>query len=303
MKSTIIKTNPNIALIKYWGKRDESLFLPTKSSISFTLGSSLQNFVTTTKISIIENESDKVILNNNKVESQKITRFLNLFRKLYQVNDKFKIESLNSFPTSAGLSSSSSGFAALASGLNNLYNLNLNKKELSILARQGSGSACRSIHNGFVMWHKGNNIDGSDSYAKQIFDKNHWPEFKMYVVVVNKNKKKVSSSLGMQQTMKSCNFYNQWIKYSENKIPEMINAISKKDICKVGEIAETDCLQMHFCMQTTKPSINYWTTKTLEIINKVIELRKQGIPCYFTIDAGPNVKIITLSKYIKLFAN
>ena len=144
----VTKAHANIALIKYWGKRNPDLHLPTKSSLSITL----KELSTTT--SIATHNQDCIHLNKKQVVDKKIITFLNTFRKKYNIEENHSISSNNSFPTAAGLASSSSGFAALATGLSELYNLNLSKKELSILARQGSGSACRSIYNGFVIWYK-----------------------------------------------------------------------------------------------------------------------------------------------------
>jgi len=281
------KSNSNIALIKYWGKRDESLFLPTKSSVSVTL----DKLKTYTKIG-----AEK--LSPDPKTYQGVKRFLKFFEKNFDVSKKLYVTSENHFPTKAGLASSASGYSALASGLDKFFNLNLSKKELSILARQGSGSAARSIYGGFVIWHKGKKADGSDSFAEQLFDQSHWPEFRVIVAILDKNEKKIGSRTAMQQTVKTSNFYNQWVKKSESQIPKIIEAIKNKDVRSVGQIAETDALEMHFCMQTSKPSINYWTKNTLDTLILIRKLRAKNIDCYFTIDAGPNVKIITLQKSV-----
>lgn len=296
MKTVTTKANANIALIKYWGKQDERLFLPTKSSLSFTL----PKLITTTTVSISSSDRDEVLINQKKnpAAEKNIIRFLDIFRKLHNIKDHFVVNSTNSFPTAAGLASSASGFAALARGLNELCKLNLSNKELSILARRGSGSACRSIHSGFVLWQKGKEACGSDSYAEKIFDSSHWPEFRILVAIVDKKAKKIKSRLGMQQTqLDDC--YKEWIQKSEIRINEMITAIGQRDIDKVGKLAEEDCLEMHDCIKHADPPIDYWQEGTREIVQKIKKLRERGIPCYFTIDAGPNVKIITLEKYVE----
>ena len=283
-------------MIKYWGKRDEKLFLPTKSSISITLPTLLR---THTSLSISPINCNVITLNNQPVPAhsyKNIVTFLNFFRSSFGITDFFEIKSENSFPTAAGLASSASGFAALTKALNEFYSLNLSDKELSILARHGSGSACRSIYDGFVLWNKGEKADGSDSYAKQLFDEHHWPEFCMFVVIVNDTQKKVSSRSGMQQTVATSPFYKQWIEKSEQRIPLMIKAIKNKDFQTVGSLAEKDCLDMHHCMNTSNPLINYWTNETTQIMKLIKKIRKNGISCYFTIDAGPNVKIICLKQ-------
>lgn len=307
MKEVTAKANANIALIKYWGKRDDSLFLPTKSSISFTL----PHLTTTTTIAISDAPQDTIKINEKLVQDEKITRFLNLFRKKYCVSDTFVINSKNSFPTAAGLASSSSGFAALAKGLCKLYDLAMAgrtpeapTKELSILARRGSGSACRSVYDGFVIWHRGvtpptgGTTQKTHSYAEQLFPPEHWPEFHIVIALADESSKKVSSRIGMQKTIETSPHYEKWVKRSESRIPHMIDAIKHKDIDAVGTLAERDCLEMHHCIQTSTPSINYLRPKTRQITDVVKKLRlEQKIPCYFTIDAGPNVKIITLKEH------
>lgn len=286
----------NIALIKYWGKRDSDLFLPTKSSLSI----SLDCLQTTTKITFSNEPFDTVILNNKRVTGQanKIVRFLDTFRSLYKIDARYIIETHNNFPTAAGLASSASGFAALAKGLNKRHKLDLSKKELSILARRGSGSACRSIDSGFVLWHKGNKPDGSDSYAQKLFDSSHWPELQVLVAIVETKEKSISSRNAMQQTVATSQNYKKWVTKSETRITSMIDAIERRDFFALGELAECDAFEMHRCMQESTPATNYWTPKTKKIVALVQELRKRGIRCYCTIDAGPNVKIITLKSHV-----
>lgn len=299
-KKIKVKANANIALIKYWGKRDEKLFLPTKSSLSITI----PFLMTFTEIELKEHteKQDEIYLDGKLAEGktkEKIVKFLDLFRKLYNIKNYFKINTKNEFPTCAGLASSASGFVALSLALNEICELNLSKKELSILARQGSGSASRSIYDGFVLWHKGEKDDGSDSYAEQLFDQNHWSEFKVLIAIVDEKEKKLSSREAMQITVKTSSSYKKWLIDSEKRIPEMIEAIKNKDFKKVGQLAEVDCLQMHQTMKDSHPSIDYLQPETLKIIEKIKELRKNGTDCYFTIDAGPNVKILCLEKDVE----
>lgn len=289
MKQTASQAHANIALIKYWGKRDETLFLPTKSSLSITL----PNLTTTTNISKSTSLTDQITIDNKIIsgkEKQKIVNFLDIFRELYGEQDYFSIDSKNSFPTAAGLASSASGFAALTKGLNQLYELGLSPEKLSRLARRGSGSACRSIYDGFVLW--------KDECATQLFTPAHWPELRVIACVVNKKKKKISSRIAMQQTVKTSPEYFSWVERSEKRIPLIIDAIKKKDFHAMGKLAELDCLEMHECIQTTQPPINYWQPETKAIMERVHVLRAQEIPCYFTIDAGPNVKILTLDQHV-----
>ncbi len=309
MEEIVVNAHANIALIKYWGKRDEFLMLPTKSSLSV----SLDALKTATKIKF--SDSDRIFINGQEAQGEsqvKILRFLHIFRKKFNINRFFQIDSDNNFPTAAGLSSSSSGIAALARGLSelcsfchpefdsgsiNCRNLSLSRKDLSILARRGSGSASRSVFGGFVLWHKGTLLDGSDSFAEQLFTAQHWPEFRVIVVVVQQSKKYISSTQAMQITVKTCKTYNEWVKNSERRVKPMIQAIANKDLQTLGELSQVDCIEMHETMRTSSPAINYWTEKTTKIIDLVNNMKNSGIQCYFTIDAGPNVKILTLEKY------
>ncbi len=304
MNTVIASANANIALIKYWGKRDEFFMLPTKSSISI----SLDALKTTTELGFTD--SDTIRLNGTFASDEsnvKILRFLHIFRKKFATHKSpqgvflqdsfFQINSVNNFPTAAGLASSASGFAALAKGLNELCSLNLNVRELSILARRGSGSASRSILGGFNLWHKGVCSQGSDSYSEQLFKADHWPDLKIIIAVVQAKQKPISSSHAMQITAKTSKIYQDWLGTSERRIKPMLNAIANKDLETLGELAQVDCLEMHETMHTSTPTINYWTDKTIKIIELVNRLRADGIQCYFTIDAGPNVKILTLEKY------
>jgi len=290
MNSATAKACANIALIKYWGKRNEDLMLPTKSSLSV----SLEALSTVTNVSF--SDLDRLLINGINVEGDalaKLVKFLNKFRQKFGINKYFTVESSNNFPTAAGLASSSSAFAALAQALNNLCSLNLDKKELSMIARLGSGSASRSVYGGFVVWCKGSMDDGSDCFAEQLFDAAHWPEFRIIVVVVQSAQKKISSSNGMQITVATSKSYKDWILRSELRLNDMIESIKQKDLAAVGTLAELDCLEMHQIMQDSSPSINYFNEKTVAVMAFVKCLREFGIKCFFTIDAGPNVKIIT----------
>jgi len=299
------KANANIALIKYWGKRDENAFLPTKSSLGVTLDK-LETVTTVENYAGIPplrggipdksgGELDRIVIDNKVLsydEASSVRRLIDIFRikgDPRKAGVALFIDSKNSFPTAAGLASSASGFAALAKSLNKFYNLNLSKKELSALARQGSGSACRSIHDGFVIWH--------DTYAKQLFAPSHWPGFRVIVAVLDESRKKISSRLAMKRTVDTSPLYKGWVKNSQARIEPMIEAIRNHNLEKVGKLAEQDCLEMHECIRTSKPTIDYFSPKTKVVIEQVKKIRASGVPCYFTIDAGPNVKIITTKEH------
>jgi len=283
----------NIALIKYWGKRDQDLILPYNSSISMTV----DNLYTHTTVDF-DNKyiNDIFILNDREIKRDSeeykkyIGRFLSIIRKKYDINLKVKIVSKNNFPTSAGLASSASGFSALSTAINNALSLDLNRKELSILSRQGSGSSTRSICDGFVEWKKGEKEDGSDSYAEQIID--DWPDFRIVICITAEKEKTIKSRTGMAQSVSTSPLYSGWLLSVDEDIRIMRKGIKERNFSVVGKIAEENCLKMHAVMMTTKPSIIYWNDVTINIIQSVINWREKGLESYFTIDAGPQVKIL-----------
>lgn len=289
-----VKSNTNIALVKYWGKKNKELKTPLNNSISMTLDSLY------TITSIEESENDIFIINGKEDKNNRTKKYLDLLRNKFNKKDSLKIITENNFPTAAGIASSASGFSALAFGLDKYWNLNLDKKELSILSRIGSGSASRSIYGGFSEWEKGNNDDGSDSFAFQIVDENYWKDIRMIIVIVEDNKKDKSSSDGMDETVNTSPFYPAWLSSVENDLINLRKAIIEKDIEKLGKTVEHNCLKMHSTMITTIPSIIYWKPATLEIIEKINEIRKNNYQCYYTMDAGPNVKVLCEEKDLNI---
>ena len=294
MKATAI-ANANIALVKYWGKRNRELILPYNSSISVTLDGLFT--ITTVEFSK-KYKRDLIIINDEKLKKDEkdVLGHIERIRKMAGIKEKAKVVSESNFPIAAGLASSASGLAAITLAATKAAGLNLNQKELSILARQGSGSSSRSIFGGFVEWLKGKKEDGSDSYARQIADENYWPEFRIIVSILTEKKKKVGSRAGMAQTIETCPYYDGWLKTVEDDLKIIREGILKKDFTAVGSQTEYNCLKMHALMLTTKPAIIYWLPITMEVIHNVVSWRENGLECYFTIDAGPQVKIICLKK-------
>ena len=209
MKATA-KANTNIALIKYWGKRDENLFLPMNSSLSITL----DRFYTVTTVEFQEKlEKDQFFLNGKPAsdkEANNVYSFLDKIRNRFSVNLHAIVSSENKVPTAAGFASSASGFAALAAAATKALKLDIEERELSILARQGSGSACRSVYGGFVEWQKGKREDGKDSFAIQLLPENQW-QLSILSVMVNSKEKKVSSREAMKRTVEKSPFYLGWL--------------------------------------------------------------------------------------------
>lgn len=294
----------NIALCKYWGKRDQKLNLPVNSSLSISLGQK----GTVTTLSITNDDKHQIILNNNIVAEQsdfykRIIIFLNLLINKYQLmlnNVYLKIEIISNIPIAAGLASSASGFAALVKALNQLFNWNLSLQELSILARLGSGSACRSLWPGFVKWHAGSKTDGTDSFGEplDVF----WPELTVGLLVLDQKQKYISSREAMQITLDSSPFYKEWPAIAAKDLYNLDVAIKNKDFCLLGYTAEANALAMHSLMLSARPAIMYSNADTINTINKIWELRYfNNINVYFTQDAGANLKLLFLEPdYLKI---
>lgn len=282
----------NIALCKYWGKRDQELNLPVTSSLSISLGDK----GATTIMQMSTDSHDHVSLNDKEIDlassfGKRLIAFLNLFRK---ANDKFDIIIHANIPIAAGLASSASGFASLVKALNELYQWNLSTKELSILARLGSGSACRSLWDGFVEWHAGVRADGMDSFGEKL--QATWHEFCVGLLLVSDKEKEVSSREAMQRTIETNAAYQRWPEKVTKDLAAIKLAINEKNFELLGKTAESNALMMHAMMLTTQPPIQYSTPETLALMQKIWRLRSEGLPVYFTQDAGPNLKLLFLEE-------
>lgn len=293
MKATAI-AHSNLALIKYWGKQNTLLNIPAVGSISITL----KELLTKTTVQFDPNlKEDILILNNarsDQTKEKRISKFLDIVRHQTKAKYNAEIISENNYPTGAGLASSASGFAALAMAATNAARIHLSTEQLSVLARQGSGSAARSIFGGFVEMKVGSKSDGSDSFAVQLADENYW-DMNVIVAITTESEKQTGSTEGMKHTELTSAYYENWISSSAKDLDEMRNAISAIDFEKLGELSEYNCLKMHALMMSAKPGLIYWNQTTIAVIHFVRELRKKNVQCYFTIDAGPQVKIICLS--------
>ena len=253
VKSGKARAHTNIALIKYWGKADEDLILPMNNSLSV----SLERFYTETKVTFSESYTeDTLVLNGetvNAAESKKITRFMDMLRAKTNTTLYSYIESENFVPTAAGLASSASAYAALASACNEALQLGWSDKELSRFARRGSGSASRSLFGGFVAWEKA--YDDTTSYSFPI-DADRWED------------------------------------HVDEDIAAVKEAISRKDFKGLGEVIEANGLRMHATNLGAQPPFTYLVPESYQAMEVVHQCRELGYPCYFTMDAGPNVKIL-----------
>ena len=287
----------NIALVKYWGKANGELRLPLNSTISINLS----GLLTTTTVEFSSRyKQDNIFINglNNKKNISRVICHLDRVRKLAGMDLRARVVSKNNFAGAVGLASSASGFAALTLAATKAIGFNLSEKDLTILARQGSGSACRSIPNGWVKWQKG--MTNKTSFAYSLYSKNYWPEIRILSVIVRTVKKKVSSTGGMALAYTSP-FFKARLTDINKKITNLERAITEKNFMEMGQIIEDEALEFHAITLTQKPSIIYWSPTTLAVMKKIQELRKGNLLSYFTIDAGPHLQVLCLkNKLLKL---
>ena len=270
--------HPNIALVKYWGKQNHILNYPASPSLSITLDS----LITKTKVSA--STETRLLLNGKRNEDSKVAKFLDLFREKFEL-PPVSVETDNNFPTGAGLASSASGFAALVTALNENFQLGLSLSSLSEWARRGSASAARSIFGGFVT------LQGPNWRADQLAKEPHW-DLEICIVVINEGPKKISSTTGMKTSEATSPFYLEWIKSADSDFEIAKKAIIERDFVKLSEVSEQNCLKMHSVMHTSQPAISYWAPGTVLAMELVREIRSTGTPAFFTMDAGPQVKVI-----------
>lgn len=283
------RAHTNIALVKYWGKRDQNLIIPQTDSLSLTL----DRFYTDTTVDFNSAYNhDQLIINDTVIPRNQMSKaelVLNRVRELSGKNLAAKIVSTSHVPISAGLASSASAFAALATAAAAAANLDLSKRDLSRLARIGSGSATRSIFGGFVQWHRGS--DDLTSYAEPIMENVDFG-IEMIAILINTKEKKISSRGGMQQSVATSPYYDSWRKVVAADMVAIKKAIANKDINEIGHIAETNAMRMHALTLSSDPSFTYFNAETINTINLLNNLHNDGLNCYYTMDAGPNVKVI-----------
>lgn len=277
----------NIALIKYWGKRDVELNCPMTDSISLSLG----NKGTTTQIKA--SKQDIVYLNDQVVASttefyQRLFSFLDLFRPAPDFC--FHIDTWSNIPVASGLASSASGFAALTLALDQFFGWNLSRRLLSVIARMGSGSASRSLWPGFVIWRKGEQSDGLDSFAEPLDCV--WPDLRLALVKVTEAPKLVSSRLGMLHCQQTSPFYALWPACVAKDLDTLQTAMAHKDFVLLGETMEANAIAMHALARTARPIIEYSDVITYQILDYVRQCRSQGLAIYATQDAGPHIKLL-----------
>ncbi|MCL4560796.1 MAG: diphosphomevalonate decarboxylase [Chloroflexi bacterium] len=297
--SATAEAHPNIAFIKYWGNRDNLLRLPTSGSISMNLG----GLTTRTRVIINSSlEADRLKLNDRIVRGEGLRRvqsFLDVVRLQARTDLHAEVITENNFPSGAGIASSASAFAALAVAAARALGLDLSDRELSCLARRGSGSASRSIPAGFVEWIAGEG--DADSYAVSIASPEHW-NLVDCIAMVNANRKATGSTEGHASAGTSP-LQAARVADAPRRLDWCRRALLTCDFTALAEIAELDSNLMHAIMMTSIPALMYWEPPTLEIMSLVRKWRAQGDPVFYTIDAGPNVHAITTSDFAQVITS
>lgn len=292
MHAATAQAHPNVALIKYWGNRDDALRLPANGSISINL----EGLTTRTTVSFQPSLAlDEVIINGHEVTgpaAERVGLVLDLVRGLAGFRLYAEVVSENSFPSSAGIASSASAFAALALAAAAAAGLSLSEPELSRLARRGSGSACRSVPGGFVEWCLG--TGDADSYASSIAGPDHWP-LTDCIAVVSEAHKQTGSTQGHALAPTSP-LQSARVADTPRRLEICRRAVLARDFEALASIVELDSDMMHAVMLTSTPGLYYWLPATLNVMSAVRGMRHKGLPACYTVDAGANVHVICLSE-------
>ena len=254
----------NIALVKYWGKRDDRLILPEAASLSVAL----DKLVTETTVELGAAE-DSLQIDGKPADFSRARAMLDAAG----IHEKARIVSRNSFPTAAGLASSASGFAALAAAIG----------KGSDIARLGSGSAARSVPGGWAVW--------ENETARQVFPPGHW-DLRFCVAICESGAKETSSRDGMRHTRETSPYHAAWIEQCRHDLPRALHLLASRDLDGLGALAESNALRMHADALAADPPLLYWQPATVGCLHALRSLRKAGVPAWATIDAGPHVVAI-----------
>ena len=288
MTTATAQASPNIAFIKYWGNRDNALRIPMNGSISMNL----DGLYTRTTVSFQPSlPYDELIINGHEVRgagSERISYILDIIRGMANIHERAEVMSENNFPSGAGIASSASAFAALALAGSKAAGLQLSERDLSRLARRGSGSAARSIPGGFVEWQAG--AGDEDSFAFSIAGSDHW-DLVDCVAIVSTAHKKTGSTEG-HAIASTSPLQSARIADAPRRLEICRKAILERDFNTFASIVELDSDMMHAVMMTSTPALHYWKPASLEVMNRVRDWRMDGIPVCYTVDAGPNIHVI-----------
>lgn len=284
----------NIALVKYWGKQTVGINCPATPSLSLVIDS------LATETVIRRAERDSLILDGASIlpsSPAHVFDIMHEWRRLGLLDGHFAIVTQNGFPSGAGLASSASGVAALTLGLGRMAESPPDNDFLNRLTRHGSGSAARSLTGGLSIL-----PNGADPIATQIMAPEMVP-WCIVTAVTDTRAKKIGSREAMEICRLTSPYYDAWLHRAQEDFRAMLDAVEKADFTRIGEITERNCLAMHACMWASRPPLVYWNGVTLDIIHAVRAWRCEGLETYFTIDAGPQVCILTERHHARTVAN
>lgn len=279
----VCRAGPSLALIKYWGKRRRRANLPATPSLALTLA----GLETVTTVELCEGE-DQVFLAGVRQDPGRYAGFFRELRRRTGIRERFLARAENSFPTAAGLASSSSGFAALAWGCLAAAGCALRLPQVSALARVGSGSAARAVFGGWTL------LPAGARSARQLYDRDHWPELRVVVVTVATGRKSISSREAMERTRQTSPYYRAWVRSSAGLLAGARDALERRDLEGLGVAMRASTLRMFATMLSAEPAILYWLPTSVAVLHECEQLRHEGVGAWETMDAGPQVKIFCL---------
>ncbi|MEE9386537.1 MAG: diphosphomevalonate decarboxylase [Nannocystaceae bacterium] len=293
MRAARARAHTNIALVKYWGKREGApdQNLPAVGSLSLTLA---ELYTVTT---VAPGAADQFELDGAPQAGERSAKVFRHLDRVWKtrgrttVRPPCRVSSTNHVPTAAGLASSASGFAALTLAASAAFGVDGDRSVLSTLARRGSGSAARSLWGGFVRLERGSRADGSDCVARPLFAASHW-DLRLVVARAAQGAKAVGSTAGMNRCRDTSPYYRAWVETAEADLALAERALAARDFSRLGEVMEHSCFKMHACMLASVPPLVYWNPTTLALVQAVSQARARGLLGYITSDAGPHIKIL-----------
>ncbi|MBN2553545.1 MAG: diphosphomevalonate decarboxylase [Spirochaetales bacterium] len=287
-EEVVCRASPSLALVKYWGKQSTRKNLPATPSLAVTLG----GIYTRTRVKTAP--SDSIRLNEQPAELDRFSHLFDTLRRVAGRDVGFQVETENNFPSSAGLASSSSGFAALTVACARILELDLSAAQLSALARTGSASAARSLFGGFTL------LPAGGHRAEQLYGPEYWPELRILIALVSHRAKAVSSRDAMEATRETSPYYRAWLRNAGELLGPALRALEKRDIEALGTVARLSYSRMHAALLASSPPVLYWLPATVAVIRECAHLRAEGIGAWETLDAGPQVKILCLDSDVEV---
>lgn len=287
-RKAVATASPSLALVKYWGKEPGGINLPATSNLAVGLDA----LHTRTTVTLLDpgtsaTPADRVTINETEQEIDPYLPVLDALRSAAGTRARFAVDSTNTFPTGAGIASSSSGFAALTLALDALLETHLPTEHLSAIARLGSGSASRAVYGGFTSWKRG------AGHATRYLPADHWPELRVVVAVLSAAQKSLGSRAAMERSRLTSGMYSSWVEQSAKRYEEACTALSSRDLERLGTVMRESYLSMFATMFTAQPPYIYWLPQSVALLHELEQLRARGVSAWETMDAGPQVKIIT----------